>query len=189
MLIPFGILAGAGAGALVPDYELIATTVLGTTATSFTFSSLDTYSADYKHLQIRMVARSNRAGNPDDDFRMRFNGVTTSSYASHQLFGNGSSVTSTSIGTQSSMNIGKIPAATATANLFGAYVIDLLDSYSTTKNKTARILSGNDQSKRISLSSGFLNNTSALSSVTLFPESGGTAFIANSRFSIYGIKG
>jgi hypothetical protein len=162
---------------------------LGTTATSFVFDSLSTYSADYKHLQIRMTARSNRAGNPSDDFRMRFNGITTSSYAWHQLYGDGSSVVSTNTSSTNSMNIGKIPAATATANLFGSYVIDLLDAYSTTKNTTARILGGDTQSKRIMLSSGFLNNTAALSSVTLFPETSGTAFIAGSRFSIYGIKG
>jgi cytochrome P450 len=79
------------------------------------------------------------------------------------------------------------PGNTATASAFGAGVVDILDSYSTTKNKTIRAFYGKaTASNRIALSSGFWNNTAALTQVR-FSAIG--SFVTGSRFSLYGIKG
>ena len=142
MLIPFGILSAAGAGVVAGDYELISTTVLGGTAASVTFSNLGDYSTTYKHLQIRAVARSNRAGIDRDLLYARLNGDTGNNYGAHYLVGAGNAVLSgRSIPTSVFELLAYLPAATSTSGEFGAYVLDLLDAYSTTKNKTMRALS------------------------------------------------
>jgi len=67
-------------------------------------------------------------------------------------------------------------------------VLDILDAYSTTKNKTIRSLSGmTGGANNLQLYSGLWNNTAAISSLNIFP--GATNFVAGSRFSLYGIRG
>jgi hypothetical protein len=186
MLIPFGILSAAGA-LREGTYELITTTVLGTTAASVTFSGLGAYASTYKHLQIRVAARSSDA-NPGVGVYSRLNADAGSNYRSHYLLGNGSSVLSGTVATTSGLS-GIIAAAGSTANNFGVAVIDLLDPYSTTKNKTLRTLSGftDAAQKRIDLQSSLWINTASLTSWQLIPELGN--LVAGSRFSLYGIRG
>jgi hypothetical protein len=126
MLIPFGILSAAGAGVPEGTYELISTTVLGGTAASITFSSLGDYSSTYKHLQLRIAARSASASSFSG--RLRFNGDTGANYSFHQLLGTGSSVLSTADTGQTGTDILPVSNSTSTASSFGGAVIDILDS-------------------------------------------------------------
>jgi hypothetical protein len=170
------------------DYELIETNILGSSQASVVFSSLGTYSTIYKHLQLRMVVKTTRTDNNDDFIYFRFNGDSTSgNYITHRLSGNGSSVSSEVVSGQPGMFLQRYPA-NDTANSFGGAVIDILDPYSTTKNKTIRQLSGfNNSNRRVGLDSGLFLSTATTTSLTLV---GGTvAFAAGSRFSLYGIKG
>ena len=184
MLIPFGVLSAAagGAGPVVPsDYELIATEILAGTAASITFSNLGDYSSTYKHLQIR-AAHAFTTGGAVDLF-MRLNGDTGSNYNNHALVGNGSSVSSIAGTSTSAMRIGFIASGQ-----FGASVTDILDAYSTTKNKTSRTLVGAMAAvNEIQLASAAYRNTSSITSVEIFVSV--NAMSAGSRFSLYGIKG
>ena len=184
MLIPFGILSAAGAGgvAFASDYELISTTVLGTATASVTFSSLGDYSSTYKHLQIRATARTSH--NATDYLNIRLNAAT--SYWQHGVEGNASSVTSynTSV---NSVAMALVASSATVASGFGASVIDLLDPYSTTKNKTIRGLGGFG-GVNIALRSGSWASTSSVTSITLLPNSGAN-LVSDSRFSLYGIRG
>ena len=189
-LFPLGILSAAGAGG--ETYELIASNILGTATSEvvFDFSSL---ASAYKHLQIRTVARTNRAGDDLESIALRLNTDTSANYAWHALVGRGDTSPATVISenatSQTSMRIGLVTGSTATANAFSPLVIDVLDSYATTKNKTVRILSGvTANSPRVYLSSGLWINTASVTSATLLTLNGGS-FIAGSRFSLYGIKG
>ena len=161
-LFPLGILSAAGAGgaAVSSDYELISTTVLGTATSSVAFASLGTYSSTYKHLQLRYVARDTLALTANA-ILLRINSET-SGYSNHILEGNGSAVSSNGI-TNTVLRVGNIAEASATANSFGGGVIDILDAYSTTKNKTIRVLRGCDVngSGEIRLSSGLFLSTNA----------------------------
>jgi hypothetical protein len=139
-LFPLGILSAAGAGGVQGDYELIETYTLGSAQSQITFSSLATYASTYKHLQIRLAARSSRGSS--DTVGIRFNGVTSSSYSYHFLRGNGSAVSSGGGGTQTFMYGFDFPGTNSATSAFGAGVIDILDSFSTTKNKTIRTLGG-----------------------------------------------
>ena len=184
---PLGILSAAGAAVgFESDYELISTTVLAGTAASVTFSSLGDYSSTYKHLQIRAVARSSRA-ETDSRIRLQFNAQTGSTYFSHELDGNGSSVGSSATTSSSSILIGRTTGSTSTANAFGGLVIDVLDAYSTSKNKTFRAMSGVTGFNRIGLYSGSLAYTPAVTEIKVIDEFAN--FVAGSRFSLYGIKG
>ena len=188
MLIPFGVLSAAGAGGVAGgDYELIASEILGSAQASVTFSSLATYASTYKHLQVRMAARSVR--NSDQDFvYLRFNADSTSSYARHALTGNGSTVASSAETSLTSMFIGGVADAQSATGVFTPFVIEILDPYSTTKNTTIRTLTGwRGIYSRIELFSGAFFKTDSITSINI--RSDIANFATGSRFSLYGIKG
>jgi hypothetical protein len=176
MLIPLGILAASGAAA--GDYELISTAFGTGSNTEFIFSSIP---STYKHLQIRYSLQTTGTS---AFLRMQFNSVTSNSYAVHELSGQGSTTFSQNGINQTNMYIRGLPTDSVSNNHSGG-VVDILDYSSSTKNTTHRTLSGNYQT--VSLGSGFINNTSAISSIRFFPNDG--AFTSASRISLYGIKG
>jgi hypothetical protein len=187
MLIPFGVLSAAGADVepvFEDAFELIATTILTANTGSVTFSNLGDYSATYKHLQIRMTSRDDIGGTVQN-FEFAINGVAGTSYATHKLIGNGSSVSSINNVSQAFHRAGISTSSGSTANAFGSTVIDVLDAYSTTKNTTARSLSGIG-GVNVRLVSGLFNNTASVASIRINNFSN---FVAGSRFSIYGIRG
>jgi hypothetical protein len=192
MLIPFGILSAAGVSGVIPgDYELISTTILGGTAASITFSNLGDYSSTYKHLQVRYTGRSNQA-QTYAGLRLTFNGDTAANYGSHILYGNGSNVFSAAYSSTSNILLDQheITGASVTASIFGSGIYDILDAYSTTKNKTVRFFGGRgaipQDDKKIDLGSGLWRNTASITSITFTPNGD---LIAGSRFSLYGIRG
>lgn len=192
-LSALGIFSAAGAGGVVaPAYELIETQILSSSTPSITFSSLGTYSSTYKHLQLRMTGRSDRGSFDRDVFYLRLNGDTGANYATHVLVGAGNNVYSAAGSSVTSMDIGSyLPATGSVSGQFGGYVVDLLDTYSTTKNKTMRSLSGGDVesfASGVTLSSGVWLNTASVTSITAFSGTSSN-LITGSRFSLYGIKG
>ena len=191
----------AGNDAFFPEFEsddFLEEVVLSSAASSVTFSSLGTYAtAGYKHLQIRMVAKTDYAVTQETVYAYLVPRVgSLPNYRWHSLSGNGSSVTSTEQGFESASGI-KVAQINGTqqTNQFGVAVIDILDAFSTTKNTTTRSLTGmidstNDAyaKKEITLFSGVLFSTAAVSDISLSGQYGGN-FIAGSRFSLYGSKG
>jgi len=149
-----------------------------------TFSNLAQYAGIYKHLQLIIAARTDRS-DTSDYLRMRFNGDTAANYASHELIGTGSSVVSGASTSATSMIFGRVGAASAAANIFGAAVVDLLDPFETTKNKTMRSVGG-VATAQIRLDSGHHRSTSSMTSVTILPGEGSN-LVTGSRFSLYGV--
>ena len=185
-LIPFGFWAASGGGA-AGAFDLLETTTLTTSASSVTFSGLDAYS-DYKHLQIRMVTRANNVSANWIKTGFQFNNSTTTLYSGHELFGNGSSVSS-----QNEINTtfaygGVTPDGANDANTYGASCVDFLDYASSSKNTTVRGLAGQSTtySNFIGLSSGLWRSTAAVTQIKVLLES--ESFVAGSRFSLYGVK-
>jgi hypothetical protein len=189
-LSALGIFSAAGAGGVVAasDYELIQTTILGSSQASIVFSSLGTYSSTYKHLQIRGAAKTTGTTYDNGYLTLSYNGDTTDTgYRNHFLTGNGSSVPS---GTETSLPryIGNVPSSRTDVLLrFGPLVIDVLDAYSTTKNKTSRIAMGYDapDGKYIFLNSLFKNNTASITSLTIAASNN---LAEGTRLSLYGVK-
>lgn len=189
MLIPLGILASSG-GAAAGSYELISTTILGSTQASVTFD-VSTYASTYKHLQLRFTNRTDRAA-ADSGMSIRLNGDTGSNYRQHYMDAgySGSSVVAGTNGPSTSMLMAGAMGNTNTANAFAAGVIDILDPFSSTKNKTLRALSGYaaGSGSLITLRSGLWMSTATVTSVSVHNWDG-ASYISGSRFSLYGIKG
>jgi hypothetical protein len=184
MPIPLGVLAVAGAGGGGPTgtnvYELLETNILGSSQSSITFSNLNTnYGSTYKHLQIRMAVFN------ESWAAIRMNGVTTNgAYTYHELRGNGSSVSSSAnAGGQTLLLVGLGQSSTGPT----AIITDLLDAFSTSKNKTIRSLHGTTSGGNVvGLTSGAWLSTNVLTSIEI---RGFTAnFQTGSRFSLYGMR-
>jgi hypothetical protein len=170
------------------DYQSIATVTLTGTQASIEFTSI---AATYSHLQIRLMARSNRAGVVNDSLQLQFNSDTGTNYDDHYLIADGSSVASAAEVSNSFISLYRITGAGAGASTFGVSVIDVLDYKNTNKYTTVRGLSGDDNNGdgRISLGSGLWRNTAAITSIKLFPNGGSSSFVQYSTAALYGIKG
>jgi hypothetical protein len=188
-----GILNAQASGGAGGGFDLLETQVLGTSEASITFSSLGTYAADYKHLQIRAVIRTNRSGQTNSQTSIRFNSDTGSNYSGHLLRGTGSAVQSFASVGETSISISDGTSSTnSTGNSFSATVLDILDPFETSKYTTTKALFGNAASTYfgsgdIRLTSGLWNNTAALTTIT-FMDRNATSFAIGSRFSLYGVK-
>lgn len=176
--------AAGGAGA----YDLLETTELTSSASSVTFSGLDSYT-DYKHLQVRAVMKNTLTSNLNYNALLQINGENaTSSYISHLMNGSGSSVSSRNENTFAGVHFRDAVAGNQVSNIFSGAIIDILDFSSTNKNTTVRSFTGSITGETdVVLGSGLFINTSAVTSLSFKNDSGD--FVAGSRFSLYGVKG
>ena len=183
----FGVAAGGGTA-----YESIASYTIGSGGSlDVTFSSIPT---TYKHLQIRYMLRNSGANVTDGYSTVQFNGDTTNGnyYFGHLLYGTGSGTpTSTALGTNAIIFTGGGAGNNASANIFGAGVIDILDYRNGNKYPTVRSLGGVDAngSGAIYLSSGSWYNTSAITSIRFGTAAFGANMMQYSHIALYGIKG
>lgn len=170
-------------------YDLLATEILTSAQSSIVFNNLNsTYGGTYQHLQIRMTGRSTRAAT-NSEFDLRFNGDSGTNYTWHYMRGTGSDTESAGAGGLDSVRMYQtLTGATNTSDSFAATVIDILDPFETTKYTTIRAFTGFTGSlNRVLLESGSWANTDALTSINL-TEYYGSNFVAESRFSLYGLK-
>jgi hypothetical protein len=168
-----------------PAYEQIATTVLGSSTSTITFSSIPT---TYKHLQVRGVFNANTS-NTVTGLNWRFNGSSSVEYNAHYLYGDGSSMYSQQNGADTQIPIQLNTLGNGASSIFSVMTLDILDYAATTKNKTTRALGGNGViAPRVILGSGLWINTSAINSITFYLNSG-IQFFTGTRISLYGIKG
>jgi hypothetical protein len=178
------------AGYSFNDFELIESVFLASNAASVTFSNLNQYATEYTHLQIRAVCRSTTTDSIQSANGIIFNGVQTGGpYNSHRLFGDGSTVFSEGF-TNTNQGFSNIGVGNgAAANIFGPYVADILDAFSTTKFKTVRVLYGAQTNvlSRVGLNSFAYRSTDTISSVGIVPRDG-FSWVSGSRFSLYGIR-
>jgi hypothetical protein len=182
-----GILASQNYPRINGAYESIATTTLGSSASSVTFSSIP---ATYTHLQVRALARTDRTPTAYDYPVMRFNSDTGSNYGIHYLEGDGSSAISGGSTSLSSIYLNEITSNGASASIFGTFIVDILDYTNTNKYTTTRVLGGYDKngSGLMTYRSGLWLNTAAITTLTITPLTGPN-FVQYSSFALYGIKG
>ena len=182
LINPFAFLAAGG------DFESIATvTVGGGGAASIEFTSIP--AGTYQHLQVRMLGRSDRAST-NENVRVQLNASTASNYAHHALRGDGSSVAAEAGSSQAQIELDRTLAGdTATASVFGAFVLDILDYASTSKASTIRAFGGYDENGggQAVLSSGLWTLTDAVTSVKIYPRYGSN-WKQHSTAALYGIK-
>jgi hypothetical protein len=186
-----GIMASQISGHLETNsYESIATVTVGSGGqSSIEFNSIP---GTYKHLQIRLLARSTHLTFAGVDGVLRFNSDSASNYSWHYLLGDGASTSASAGATQSSINTGIIASGGGSAaGIYAATVIDILDYADTNKYKTTRTLAGLDKNGTggdMRFSSGSWRSTSAINSITLTTDPS-RDFIQYSSFALYGIRG
>jgi hypothetical protein len=175
--ISLGIFASANQSAGATSYESISTITVGSGgSSSVTFSGVP---STYQHLQIRAFVVSTTAF----WFQTQINSDTSTGYASHALYANGSIVST-------------LAAATGVAsygytgliedNGQSALVIDFLDYKDTNKNKTVRCLWGNDRNGAGNIGINSFFRPSQTGAITDIKISG--TFSQNSHFALYGIR-
>ena len=182
-----GIWASAQQGQFLTAFNSIATTTVGSGgASSIEFTSIP---GTYKHLQIRIIARDNRA-TTGDYAALQFNNDTGANYAEHSLYGNGTSASAAATASGTYMGINRFAGGSAGANTFGVSIIDILDYANTNKYKTTRNLGGYDNNGdgRVGIDSGLWMNTNAITSIKLSAQAGSSNFTQYSSFALYGIK-
>jgi hypothetical protein len=163
-------------------------TVGSTGTSSITFSNIPN---TYKHLQIRMLTKSDAGGTTgNDNIYIRYNSDTGSNYSWHYLAGSGSAASNGGSPNSSWLLSGKLGNSNV-ANIFGVSIVDILDYSNTNKYKTQKALSGIElngvQNSNMYFSSGSWRNNNAITSITII-NGDVTNWVQNSQFALYGIK-
>jgi hypothetical protein len=177
----------AGNAAYDPAATFLIQRVAGTGSSgTITFSSIP---STYKHLQIRLLARSTQTGVSNISALIQCNSDTGSNYARHTLQGDGASALASGTSSTSLMTLFRITAASAAANIMGVGIVDIHDYQSTTKYKTLRSFAGQDENGvgSIRLQSGLWQSTSAISSLSIYLSS--DSFTTTTSVALYGMLG
>lgn len=156
-------------------YTPIATTTLGSAATSYTFSSI---SGSYTDL---VCVFNGAITTGPDDVRIQFNGDTASNYSATLLRGSGTATLSAA-----SSNDTVIPYTSYIGTGDGSSVgIFNIMNYSNTTTYKTMICRGNVAASFVNATTGLWRSTAAITSIKLI--AGGSTFKVGSTFTLYGI--
>ena len=178
----------AGNAPFIPaSYESIASTVLGSSAASFTFSSIP---QTYYALEVRFTSRVTGAGGGNVSCRVTYNGVATDYFDQYLGGGNASFAAGGSSSTRSYMQLDNcVIGGAVTAGVFGMGIITIPQYNSTSWKKTAQAFTGGDfgdgVNSNVRINGMFWNDTSAITSITLTPEN--NSWDTGCMFALYGI--
>ncbi len=157
---------------MTSTYEKIATTTLGSAASSVTFSSI---SSAYTDL-VAVISAKATTGTPVTQFRI--NSDSGSNYSRTFMFGDGSSASSSR-----SSNVTEIGMASINATNFTPHNLSFNNYSNTTTYKTILYKGGLDYpAAQVAL----WRNTSAISTIDLIISS--STYTSGSTFTLYGIK-
>ena len=158
-----------------PTYDPIASTTLTSSASSVTFSSLDTIAAGYRDLVLVVQATATTSF---ASFFHRFNGDSGSNYNRVWMYGDGSSTASQAQSSVAQYHPGNFRTAVSQG------ISHIMDFSATDKHKSI-ISRVEDTGIATYAAAGRWANTSAITSIEIFTSS--NAFAAGSTFSLYGI--
>ena len=194
-----GIIASQDYNRVTSSYESISTVTVGSGgASNIEFTSIP---STYTHLQIRLLAQTNRATYNVDSIKLQVGNSTIdtgNNYSTHSLYSSQTSPgTSVGAGGQSSTSsiTAGVVASNVAANTFGVSIMDILDYANTNKYKTVRCLSGADTNGAASgfagfveMESGLWQSTNAINRILISPVNS-SLLSQYSSFALYGIKG
>jgi hypothetical protein len=169
-------------------YTLISSNVLSSSAASVTFSSIP---STYTDLVLRMSARGTWGGATGIYTEFNFNGDTSSIHSWTMLTGYGSGgVVSARYTAQNFIAPNVFNGAGSTSNTF-TNIEMYVPNYAGNKNKVASIFGvdeNNNTAAEIGAVAGLYSSTSAITSISIRPDSGAGNFVSGSSFYLYGIK-
>jgi hypothetical protein len=154
-------------------YTPIATTTLGSAASSVSFTSI---SGSYTDIQIVF---SGAITSGFDAIGLQFNGDTGSNYSRVYIAGNGSAASSSLSSSQTSSQIGLMGTEQSNS------IFNVMNYANTTTYKTA-IARGNSSANATRAGVGLWRSTSAINRIDLI--AGSSTFISGSTFTLYGIQ-
>lgn len=157
-------------------YTPIATTTLGSAASSVTFSSI---SGAYTDLIIVTNTQRETTGSGPVGFSARFNGDTGTNYSNTALLGDGSSASSSRDTNQTGVFVLLAPDSQ-----WGNSIIQINNYSNTTTNKTT-LTRINATTNYAGAFVGLWRSTAAINSITFY---GSVNIKAGSTFTLYGVK-
>lgn len=160
-------------------YTQIASTTLGSAASSVTFSSIP---ATYTDLVI-VSSAANTAVNANG-MGIRFNSDSATNYSKTYLYGDGTSAVSGRGTSQTNISISNLPISST--GVFAATITHIQNYSNATTYKTVLSRGGGANTGNLVIAYvGLWRSTSAISTIDLINDSGN--FIAGSTFNLYGI--
>ena len=162
-------------------YTPIATTTLGSAASSITFSSIP---ATYTDLRLVFVGTATAA----DNLFIRYNGDTGANYSRTFIYGNGTSTASNRNTSVTYIIPAQLNGLSTTIPRF--YQMDIFN-YAGSTYKTSLSMGAEDSnggSGDVASSVELWRSTSAINSILLFPANAGTTFKIGTTATLYGIK-
>jgi hypothetical protein len=159
------------------SYIALATTTLGSSATSVTFSSIPTTVNGVALRDLIFVFNGTFTATANSFWQA--NGDTAANYSYVQMWGTGSGGGNTN---SDAAATGGLAGANYTGR--GVNIVQFMDYSATDKHKTA-LTRNNDGSDVVGAVASRWANTSAITSVRIFLS--GASFTSGSTFSLYGI--
>lgn len=162
---------------MAATYEPIASQTLGSATNTISFSSIP---ATYTDLRLFL---SGLGTTTNQQINIRFNGTdaTSTAYSQTQLFGTGSVASSNRLASQNLTRLGNVISTRV-----GQYSADIMSYSSTAVFKTFIMDSLDADGPVVVRSVGLYRSTSAISSMSIFVNSGN--FAAGFTAALYGIK-
>lgn len=160
-------------------YTALATVTLGGSDSEIIFSSIP---ATYRDLILVCSARGTIT--TFTNVSIRFNSDTGSNYTTVAMYGTGSAAASYSE-TATNITLEQIARSNDTASVFTPIVTQVMDYSATDKHKTVLTRNSSTVSGNVVALASRWANTSAITSITLYPFSG--SFATGSTFSLFGV--
>ena len=160
-------------------YTPIATTTLGSSAASYTFSSIPSSYTDLILVAQTIVT----SGSSFSDVFLRFNGDTGSNYSNTYLLG--LSPSSSVSGRAANVTVADCGYLSANSGNPNTRIIQIMNYSNTTTNKTIISRGASVNSGQTIAYANLWRNTAAINSVLIYPQSGNYA--AGTTLTLYGI--
>jgi len=164
-------------------YEPIATATIASDGQGWDFTSIP---STYTDLRLVVYGRGTYASTTFGGSG-RFNNDSGTNYSYTRLFSDGSAQSQRNANTDT-FNVGELPSANATANVFGQAVIDIFNYANTTTYKTLLVRTSTMTSTSYTFT--YVNlwrSTAAINRIT-FGTAGLNSMKAGSMATLYGIK-
>lgn len=179
-----GVIDSAKTNWLDPDVAFpIFYQVLSADTTSVTISNIP---STYSYLQLRVSGWTGRSAYIDP-LNIRFNGDTGSNYSYQVLGGDAGTVKGESSSSTTALYCGRLAGSSGGGEM-GVNVIDIYQYTNTNINKSALFLGGTEYRTDgvMLMGTGTWNNTSAISSITVFAGVG--SMKTRTKITLYGYK-
>jgi hypothetical protein len=160
-------------------YSLIASYTAPSAQASYTFTSIPGTFTDLILVSVPIVTAATTFG-------MRFNSDTATNYSATILQGNGTAATSTNVTTQTEIRISYVGTSRTTNT---SNIITQIQDYSNATTYKTLLSRDGAASEGTGMIAGLWRATpAAITSITVFPLSGGTIINTGSTFKLYGIQ-